>query len=61
LLVVGAAGKQAEITAAVAAADMVTLQALLRSERITLWLLIALSVANVFLAVWRPRMMVTVR
>lgn len=61
LLVVGAAGKHAEFTAAVAAADMVTLQALLRSERITLWLLIALSVANVFLAVWRPRMMVTVR
>lgn len=59
LLVVGSADKQAAMTAA--AADPSALQALLRSERITLWLLLALSVLNVVLAVWRPRMTIQVR
>ena len=40
------------------AADASLLDALLRSERNTLWLLIAISVANVVLAIWRPRLMV---
>lgn len=59
LLVVGSGRKQAEL--AVAAADTALLDTLLRSERNTLWLLIALSVVNVVLAVWRPRLMVKVR
>jgi hypothetical protein len=59
LLIVGSSRKQAELTAA--ASDPSLLDALLRSERNTLWLLIALSVANVVLAVWRPRLMVKVR
>jgi len=58
-MVVGASGKQAELAAA--AADPALLDALLRSERNTLWLLIALSVVNVVLAVWRPRLTVTIR
>lgn len=61
LIVVGSAGRQAEVAAAAAATDVAALQALLRSERITLWVLIALSVANVVLAVWRPRLTVQVR
>lgn len=59
LVVVGASGKQAEI--ATAAADPRVLEALLRSERNTLLLLIALCVINVVLAVWRPRLTVKVR
>lgn len=59
LLVVGSGRKQAELAAA--AADTALLETLLRSERNTLWLLIALSVVNVVLAVWRPRLMVKVR
>lgn len=55
LLVVGAGRKQAELAAAAAAADAGLVDALLRSERITLWLLIAISGVNVVLAVWRPR------
>lgn len=55
LVVVGSAGRQAEVAAAATAGDAVTLQALLRSERITLWVLLALCVANVLLAVWRPK------
>ncbi|RYY82601.1 MAG: hypothetical protein EOO24_40130 [Comamonadaceae bacterium] len=61
LVVVGAAGRHAEIAAASAANDLATLQGLLRSERITLWLLVALGVVNVVLAVWRPRLAVRVR
>lgn len=61
LMVVGSAGPQGELMAAAAAGDMATQAALLRSERITLWLLIALSVVNVVLAVWRPKLTVTVR
>lgn len=59
LLVVASGRKQAEFAAA--AADPVLLEALLRSERNTLWVLLALSVGNVVLAVWRPRLSVKVR
>ena len=58
-LVIVGAGRKAELSAA--AIDPATLEALLRSERNTLWLLIALSVVNVLLAVWRPRLTVKVR
>lgn len=56
---VGASSKQAELVAAVTDPDM--LDAMLRSERNMLWLLIALCVVNVVLAVWRPKMMIKVR
>jgi hypothetical protein len=59
LVIVGSGSKQAELAAA--AADPTLLDALLRSERNTIWLLIGLSVANVLLAVWRPRLTVRVR
>lgn len=59
LLIVGSSQKQAELAAA--ATDVGVLDALLRSERNTLWLLIAVSIVNVVLAVWRPRLMVKVR
>lgn len=59
LMVVGASRQQAELAAA--AADPMLIDTLLRSERNTLWLLIALSVVNVVLAVWRPRLTVKVR
>ena len=54
LVVVGSRQKQAEIVAAYV--DPALLDTLLRSERNTLWLLLALSVVNVVLAVWRPRL-----
>lgn len=60
LMVVGSGSRQAEMLAAFTA-DPQALQALLRSERNTLWLLIALSVVNVVLAVWRPRLTWRVR
>ncbi|MCF8205089.1 MAG: hypothetical protein K9J82_08445 [Methylotenera sp.] len=60
LMVVGSGSRHEEMLAAFTA-DPVTLQALLRSERNTLWLLIALSVLNVVLAVWRPRLTWRVR
>ena len=53
-MVVGSKQKQAEIVAAYA--DPALLDSLLRSERNTLWLLLVLSVINVVLAVWRPRL-----
>lgn len=53
LLIVGSGQRQAELTAAT---DPTLVDTMLRSERITLWLLIAVSVANVVLAVWRPRL-----
>ncbi len=59
LLVVGSGRQQAALAAA--AADPALVDALLRAERNTLWLLIAVSIANVVLAVWRPRLTVTVR
>ena len=55
LVVVGSSSRQEGIAEAVAAADLATVHAVLRSERITLWLLIVLGVVNVVLAVWRPR------
>jgi hypothetical protein len=54
LVVVGSSSRQAEFIAA--AAQPAALEALLRAERNTLWLLIALCVVNVVLAVWRPRL-----
>ena len=59
LVIVGSSSRQAEFAAA--AADTALLDSLLRSERNTLWLLIALCVVNVVLAVWRPRLTVKVR
>ena len=56
---VGASSKQAELVAAVTDPGM--LDPMLRSERNMLWLLIALCVVNVVLAVWRPKMMIKVR
>lgn len=59
LVTVGASTRQAELAAA--AADPALLASLLHSERNTLWLLLGLSVANVVLAVWRPRLTVKIR
>ena len=56
LLVVGSGRQHDELAAA--ATDAALLDALLRSERNTLWLLLALSAVNVVLAVWRPRLKV---
>ena len=56
LLLAGSAGNHGEILATVSAADLATLQHMLRSERITLWLLVVLVVVNVVLAVWRPKL-----
>ncbi|MBL8358875.1 MAG: hypothetical protein JNN18_00165 [Rubrivivax sp.] len=53
LMLVSAARDQAEMAAA--GADAAAFDALLRAERYTLWLLIAMAVVNVLLAVWRPR------
>ena len=61
LMVAGSAGPQGELAAAASAADLATVQRLLHSERITLWLLIVLGVANVVLAVWRPKLIVKIR
>jgi hypothetical protein len=57
--VVGGSSNQAEL--GVAATDPAMLDAMLRSERNMLWLLIALCVVNVVLAVWRPKMMIKIR
>lgn len=59
LAVVGSSRRQADLVAA--ATDPTLLDTMLRSERNTLWLLLVLSAANVVLAVWRPRLMITVR
>lgn len=58
LMIVGSSRKQADVMAA--AADPTLLEALLRSERNTILLLIVLTAANVVLAVWRPRLTMTV-
>lgn len=55
LVVVAAGSRQGEIAAAAGAGDAALLDSLLRSERHTLILLIVLSLANVVLAVWRPK------
>ena len=59
LLTVGASHEQAELAAT--AADPALLSSLLHSERNTLWLLLALTVVNVVLAVWRPKLTVKIR
>ena len=59
LLTVGATTKQAELAAA--GADPTLLASLLHSERTTLWLLLSLTVVNVVLAIWRPKLTVTIR
>ncbi len=59
LVTVGASSTQAELAGA--AADTTLLASLLHSERNTLWLLLALCVANVALAVWRPKLTIKVR
>ncbi len=59
LVTVGASSRQAELAAA--GADPALLASLLHSERNTIWLLLALTVANVVLAVWRPRLTVKIR
>ena len=58
LTIVGSGRRQAELLASTA--DPTMLDALLRSERNTIALLIVLSIANVVLAVWRPRWSVKV-
>jgi hypothetical protein len=56
LLIAGSAGNLDAIAAALSVADLPSLQRQLRSERITLWLLMVLVVVNVVLAVWRPKL-----
>jgi uncharacterized membrane protein len=59
LVIVGSSGHQIEL--ALAAPDSAVLDAMLRSERNTLLLLLAVTAANVVLAVWRPRLTYRVR
>ncbi|MDX2220664.1 MAG: hypothetical protein SF172_16720 [Burkholderiales bacterium] len=59
LLTIGASSRLAEFTAANVDPD--SLASMLSSERKTLWILIGLSVANVALAVWRPRLLIKIR
>ena len=59
LVTIGASRHQAELAAA--AADPVLLSSMLNSERNTLFLLIAVCVANIVLAVWRPKLMIKIR
>jgi hypothetical protein len=59
LMTVAATARQAaDLTALAAAgsADPASLAGLLRTERGGLWLLLSLSLANIILAVWRPRL-----
>ena len=60
LVTVGASSRQAELAAA-AVTDPSLLASLLHSERNTLLMLLALSVANVVLAVWRPKLLIKIR
>ena len=59
LLTVGASRRKEELLAA--AADPALLANLLNAERNTLLVLIGICIANIILAVWRPRMMITIR
>ena len=59
LVTVGASTRQAELAAAMA--DPGLLASLLHSERNTLLMLLGISVANVVLAVWRPKLTVKIR
>jgi hypothetical protein len=59
LLTVGASSRRAADLSAMAAAgpgDPVQLAAVLRTEWGGLWILMTLSLANILLAVWRPRL-----
>ena len=57
--VVGGGNSQAELAAV--ATDPSVIEAMLHSERNMLWVLIALCVVNVLLAVWRPKMTIKIR
>jgi len=59
LVTIGASGRLAELTAT--GTDPSLLASLLHAQRNTLLLLIGISVANVVLAVWRPRLMIQIR
>ena len=59
LITIGASRHQVELAAA--AADPSLRASLLNSERNTVLLLIAICVANVVLAVWRPRLTIRIR
>ena len=59
LVTVGASSTQVEL--AQAASDPTLLASMLHSERNTLLLLIGLCIANVVLAVWRPKLTITIR
>jgi hypothetical protein len=59
LVIVGSSRHESDL--ALAASDSTVLDALLRSERNTLLLLIAVTVVNVVLAIWRPRLTYQVR
>lgn len=61
LMVVGAARTQVEVAAAAVTVDATKLDALLRAERNTLLALAAISIVNVVLAVWRPKLVYRVR
>ena len=59
LLTIGAGRRQAELAAA--ALDPAQVATLLHAERNTVLILIGLCVVNVLLAVWRPKIMITIR
>ncbi|MBA4287347.1 MAG: hypothetical protein C0434_17660 [Xanthomonadaceae bacterium] len=59
LLTVGASRRKEDLLAATA--DPSLLANLLTAERNTLLVLIGICIANIVLAVWRPRMMITIR
>ena len=59
LITIGASRHQAELAAA--AADPALRASMLTSERNTLLLLLGICVANVVLAVWRPRLTIQIR
>jgi hypothetical protein len=59
LLTINASARRAEELSALAVSgqgDAAQLAELLRTERGGLWLLLALSLVNIWLAVWRPRL-----
>ena len=56
LLVVGSSTRHDELAGAIAAGNAAVVESLLRAERWTLLLLLAIGVVNVLLAVFRPRL-----